>query len=325
MLLDMLGRSLSKKAVRCLFMAMKHVLFLFLDGVGLGVGDRGSNPFAQARMPNLNGLLDGRRLLQDLTAFSTERVSFIPADACLGVVGMPQSASGQGAILAGINVPRCIGKHWGPKPNAEIRTLLHKDNLFKHLRNQGVLVGMANAYPPAFFRGVESGRRALSSIQFAVTSAGVKLSTESDLRRGRAFAADFTGESWRSELGFEDTPILNPEEAGQGLARAARDYGLLLFDCWLTDVIGHRGSMDEAVSLLERLDEVLGGILNTWHADEGLFFIASDHGNLEDKSTRRHTHNPVPVLIMGKGHQKVAASITDISDISPALLSYLRR
>ena len=52
--------------------------------------------------------------------------------------------------------------------------------------------------------------------------------------------------------------------------------------------------------------------------------IASDHGNLEDKSTKRHTLNPVPVLIIGKGHRKVAANIRDISDISPALLSYLR-
>ena len=303
---------------------MKRVLFLFLDGVGLGDGDRGFNPFVQARMPNLNSVLDGRIMLHGISAFSTDRVSFVPADACLGVAGMPQSATGQGAILSGINIPYRIGKHWGPKPNAEIRAFLRKDNLFKRLRNQGSVVGIANAYPPTFLSAVESGRRALSSIQFAMKCAGVNLMTESDLRQGRAFAADFTGESWHSKLGFKDTPILNLEEAGQRLACAARAYGLLLFDHWMTDVIGHRGSMDEAVTILENFDEVFGGILNTWCVDDGLVIIASDHGNLEDKSTKRHTLNPVPVLIIGKGHRKVAANIRDISDISPALLSYLR-
>lgn len=302
---------------------MNRVLFLFLDGVGLGADDARSNPFARAHMPNLNGLLNGRRLLGNLPTFSTERVSFVPADACMGVVGMPQSASGQGAILTGINVPRRIGKHWGPKPNPEIKALLQEDNLFKHLRNQGCSVGLANAYPPAFLEGIESGRRALSAIQLALKVAGGNLCTEADLRHGRAFAADFTGAVWRSQLGFEDTPVLPPEEAGRSLARAARDYGLLLFDHWLTDVIGHRGSMDDAVALLERFDTVLGGILSAWRLDDGLLFITSDHGNLEDKSTRRHTHNPVPVLIMGKGHRQVAAKITDICDITPVLLSYL--
>lgn len=276
-------------------------------------------------MPNLNGLLEGRRLLGDLRAFSTERVSFVPTDACLGVAGMPQSASGQGAILTGINVPLHIGKHWGPKPNVEIKAMLQENNLFQHLLNRGCSVRLANAYPPAFLQAIESGRRGLSAIQLAIKTAGVSLCTEADLRNGRAFAADFTGESWRSQLGIEDTPVLLPEDAGRRVAWAAREYGLLLFDHWITDVIGHRGSMDEAIALLERLDAVLGGILNAWRAENGLLLIASDHGNLEDKSTRRHTRNRVPVLIMGKGHRRVIEKITDISDITPALLDYLAR
>ena len=304
---------------------MNRVLFLFLDGVGLGADDPATNPFARARMPNLKEMLDGHRLLADLPAFSTERVSFVPTDACLSVAGMPQSASGQAAILTGINVPRRIGKHWGPKPNAEIKTLLQEDNLFKRLRNQGCSVRLANAYPPVFLQRIESGRRALSAIQLAVEAAGVNLCTEADLRDGRAFAADFTGEAWRSQLDFEDTPVLSPDEAGRGLVHAAHEHRLLFFDHWLTDVVGHRGSMDEAVALLERLDVALGGILSAWRTDGGLLFITSDHGNLEDKSTRRHTRNPVPLLILGKGHRQGAAQIADLGDITPALLAYLAR
>ena len=236
---------------------------------------------------------------------------------------MPQSASGQGAILTGINVPLRIGKHWGPKPNVAIKAILQEDNLFQRLVNHGCSVALANAYPPTFLRGIESGRRGLSAIQLAINSAGVDLCTEADLRNGRAFAADFTGESWRLQLGIKDAPVLMPEEAGRRVAWASQDYELLLFDHWITDVIGHRGSMDEAIALLERLDEVLGGILKEWRAEDGLLLIASDHGNLEDKSTRRHTNNRVPVLMMGKGHQRVIEKITDISDISPALVAYL--
>ena len=51
----------------------------------------------------------------------------------------------------------------------------------------------------------------------------------------------------------------------------------------------------------------------------------SDHGNLEDKSTRRHTYNSVPVIILGKEHRQVASRIRDLSDIYPALLRYLPR
>ncbi len=42
---------------------MPRLLFLFLDGVGLGVEDPARNPFAAAEMPALHALLEGRRLV----------------------------------------------------------------------------------------------------------------------------------------------------------------------------------------------------------------------------------------------------------------------
>ena len=48
---------------------MSHVLFLFLDGVGLGPDDPMVNPFAAARMPNLTELLEGRRLVAGSALF----------------------------------------------------------------------------------------------------------------------------------------------------------------------------------------------------------------------------------------------------------------
>ena len=42
-----------------------HILFLFLDGIGLGSSDPEINPFAKVDMPNLQGLLGGKKLLLD--------------------------------------------------------------------------------------------------------------------------------------------------------------------------------------------------------------------------------------------------------------------
>jgi hypothetical protein len=41
------------------------VLFLFLDGVGLGANDSQVNPFAKVEMPHLQALLGGEKLVMD--------------------------------------------------------------------------------------------------------------------------------------------------------------------------------------------------------------------------------------------------------------------
>ena len=42
------------------------VLFIFLDGIGLGENNPETNPFARAKMPNLNALLDGQIAVEGL-------------------------------------------------------------------------------------------------------------------------------------------------------------------------------------------------------------------------------------------------------------------
>ena len=85
---------------------MKHILFIFLDGVGLGAPDMATNPLAGADIPVLTGLLGGRKPLAGVPRLESERALFIPTDAGLGVAGLPQSATGQATILTGRNVPR---------------------------------------------------------------------------------------------------------------------------------------------------------------------------------------------------------------------------
>src|SRR5258707_2586569 len=94
-----------------------RVLFIFLDGVGLGVDDPEINPFARLEMPFLQSLLGGRKLLAASAPYVGKRATLLALDAGMGVKGLPQSATGQAVLLTGINIPAEIGEHYGPKPN----------------------------------------------------------------------------------------------------------------------------------------------------------------------------------------------------------------
>lgn len=302
-----------------------HILFLFLDGVGLGPDDPTINPLARAAMPNLSRLLDGQRLVAGSTPLVTPRATVVSLDACLGVPGMPQSGSGQAALLTGLNVPALIGGHYGPWPSQAIVNLLHNGNIFGAVHRQGKTAAFLNAYPPSYFAAIESRRRLYSSIPQGVVSAGVPLRTVEDLRAGHALAADFTARGWHERLGLTDTPLLTERAAGQRLAQLAFQHNFSFFEYWLSDYAGHGQDMDDAVKLLTSIDDMLGGLLEAWDDARGLILLTSDHGNMEDLSTRGHTLNPVPALLIGnaEARRKVADSLRTLADVAPALLRVL--
>ncbi len=304
---------------------MSRVLFLFLDGVGVGKDDPSVNPFAVAQVPHLRGLLDGRPLVEGVAPLDGERATLVEVDAIMGVEGTPQSATGQAALLTGKNVAQIVGEHYGPKPNAAVATVIREDNLFQQVVQRGGSAALLNGYPPRYFEAVESGHRLLSSIPLAATSAGLQLMTEQDMRNGSAFSADFTGVGWSQQPGFPPAPVYGPEEAGRLLAAASEAHDLSWFDFWPSDFAGHRGQMPEAIELLENLDAVLGGLFTAWDSRSDLIVISSDHGNLEDLSKRGHTLNPVPALLVGPAElrRQFAAELKSLASFAPAILSLL--
>ena len=273
---------------------MARVLLLFMDGVGLGADDPSLNPLAAASMPHLSSLLEGRRLLRSAAPFQGAEATLLAVDACLGVDGMPQSASGQAAILTGRNVPKEVGEHYGPKPNPAVAAIVRQGNLFSDVVRRGGTAGLLNAYPPRYFEGIESGRRLYSCIPLAATVAGLPLRSSEDLIRGQAFSADFTGEGWALQPGFPGAPVYTPAEAGSRLAEQARQLDLAWFDYWPSDYAGHRNDADESRKLLESIDGVLGGLADAYRGSPDLVVVTSDHGNLEDLNRRGHTRNPGP-------------------------------
>lgn len=302
-----------------------RVLFLFLDGVGLGPSDPPSNPFASAKMTNLQHLLGGGRLTSDGYPIDNDRATLIALDASLGVPGLPQSATGQAALLTGLNVPQLMGGHYGPKPTPEIIKILANGNLFSKALSLGKSASMLNAFPPRYFDGIDSGRRLPGAIALSARHAGLSLKTEQDLYNGKGLSADFTGEAWRTMLGFPDAPVLEPDQAGERLSALAMAHDFALFEFWFTDVVGHRQDHQAAIELLETFDQVLGGLLDAWDDDQGMILLTSDHGNLEDLSTRRHTNNPVPCLLVGSKllRQAFLHDLHDLTGIAPAILDTL--
>lgn len=296
------------------------ILFMFLDGVGLGADDDLTNPFKRAAMPNLQNLLGGKKLLAATAPFEGEKASLLALDASLGVEGLPQSATGQAVLLTGRNVPAEIGYHYGPKPDKATAAHLQDGGIFGELTRAGKQAALINAYPPGYFHGISSGKRIFSSIPLAVTKAGLPLFTKDDLLAGRAISADFTAQGWHDRMGLVEIPVKTERESGALLASISKDYDFAFFEYWMTDYAGHGQDMENAVNLLARFDVVLGGLLENWN-DKDLLLITSDHGNMEDLSTRRHTANRVPLLLVGDKHKRHAFDgVSDLSGVTPAIL-----
>lgn len=268
-------------------------------------------------MPHLHNLLGGPLVLgvgQD--AISPNGLMLRALDACLGVPGLPQSATGQTALFTGVNAAALVGEHITAYPTKALRDVIAQHSLLKRATKAGKRVLFANAHSERFWQMIRETRRRLGASTLTALAANAPIPTLADLREGRAVLWDITHEIASSYLGYE-LPTVSPEEAGARLARLAAVHDLVLYESFLTDLAGHRRIEPEWV--LSRLDPFLGAILAHRSAETTLV-VCSDHGNVEDATTKSHTTNRVPLLTVGPA----AASFrhaTDITDVTPAILS----
>jgi 2,3-bisphosphoglycerate-independent phosphoglycerate mutase len=303
------------------------VLFLFVDGVGLGSDRAEINPVAAADLPVLGALLDGRRPLAGSAPFHGSRASLVGLDASLGVPGTPQSGTGHATLLTGVDAVRRFGRHHGPWVPTALRPLVAGSSVLARVRAAGGRTAFANAYPEELADRVRGGLAGVSprllgplrsGPPLAAIGAGVFTRHTPALERGDAVASEITNEGWIERLGRTSLPTISPEQAGRNLARIAGAHDLTLFAHYATDHVGHRGSHGEAVVVLERLDRFLGGVLDGL-PDRAHLLVASDHGNIEDTG-RGHTANPALGLVVGPHHRQMAERLHDLRDVTPALL-----
>ena len=123
-----------------------RVLLLFLDGVGLGADDPARNPLVAASVPALDSLTGGP-LVATRAGESAANATLLALDATVGVTGLPQSGTGQVALLTGTNAPASFGRHYGPWVPTSLRELLGRESVLRRAQEAGCRVAFANAYP----------------------------------------------------------------------------------------------------------------------------------------------------------------------------------
>ena len=288
------------------------VLLFFIDG--LGIGSRGPfNPF------------DGLDDAEPLAIFRDEQPHTIfdgivvPTDACLGIEGRPQSASGQTTILTGVNAPAKLGYHKQGFPNSAMLEIIRNHSLFLQLTRAGVApITFANTYTKMFFA---ERPRWVSATTAAVEAAGLPFRQVADNRAGRAVFHDFTNRT-PIERG-EDAVLRTPEEAALVLASIVSENRFTLYEYFITDKVGHAQDAAAARTVLQNLAAMIRAVLDGIDLRQTSVILTSDHGNIEDLSSRNHTLNPVPTIVWGANKERIANRIENLADITPAIVETL--
>jgi 2,3-bisphosphoglycerate-independent phosphoglycerate mutase len=300
------------------------VVFLFVDGVGIGKNNPAINPMLQANIPTLRWLCGGAFPVQPFHGIHTPHSDVVPVNATLGVAGLPQSGTGQISIFTGVNGAKKFGRHFGPYPPSPLHPILAKKYLLLQLRQLGKRVIFANAYPKRFFEYTDSGTRRLSVSSLGCKLCNIPLLTIDALLKNEGISADFTRERW-CELGHPDVTAITPQEAGKHLHQISLQHDFTLFEYWFTDHAGHSQNMQFAKDALEQFDVFLASFLAHTDLKTTMVFLVSDHGNLEDLSTKSHTRNRIPCIIAGARREEVANRIKSLTQITPALVRFFNK
>lgn len=329
-----------------------RIFLWFVDGLGLGPDDPQVNPLAAGAYPALGRLLAGRPVAFPGWRRGPDGLAAAAAlDATLGVPGLPQSATGQAALLTGQNAPLLVGRHINGYPTPTLVRLLQRDNLFMRLARSGLRATFLNAFGAGYLRlfarykeemgwpgtpaqaavfaaaegfpaeqvppGLRRRRFRPSVSTVAVDAAGLPLRGPVDLEQGWAVPHDITGAFFTGRDAF------SVEAAVEAALQVWNDHHLTFFEFFMTDLAGHRQDRAQVEALLQRLDRFAQGLLGAMDARRQTLVLISDHGNVEQLDQRTHTRNPVPFAAYGAGAADLVAGAAAITDVMPRLLALL--
>jgi hypothetical protein len=303
---------------------LPRALLVFVDGIGLG-RPGAQNPFDGAPVRLLAPLGGGP---------PDERVAMAAIDATLGHAGLPQSATGQAVIFTGEDAIAAAGGHREGLPTRTVARLVLRHSVLARARAAGKRAALLNAFDARradrlarlagsvrdhgeYPTGARLARPSASAL--AGLAGGGELRTLEDARAGRAVTFDFTGEVCRAfGLG---APARSLDDAARTLAAAAAEVDLGLFETFLTDKAGHAQDVVWARHEIVRVERFLSALVAAVDPREQLVVVTSDHGNLEDLSTRSHTRAPVPLMAFGAGAPAFVAGARSLLDVAPRLLA----
>ncbi|MDP4182394.1 MAG: alkaline phosphatase family protein [Bacillota bacterium] len=283
------------------------MIFIFIDGFGIGEDDSSKNPLKSEKARNIQYILNN--------------FSVIPTDACLGVSGLPQSATGQTAIFTGENASKVLGRHLSGQPTVTLKKMISRSNIFSELKKRGLNVTNSNVYREEYLKMMHDPKDRLHrpSVTSVMTySSGAQFRTTEDYNKGNGIYHDISGDIL-IKSGY-DVELLTPEQAADRLYNISRHYDFTLYEHFMTDLIGHSADIKEAESVVEKLDAFLGSLLKLLNIEEDVLIITSDHGNIEDMSVKTHTYNNVPTIIIGKIPEGIKTQLKSLTDIMPFIL-----
>jgi len=232
-----------------------HILFLFLDGVGIGKKDYEWNPFFKYGFKTFENLF-GEIPHLEKQFLKNGKMFLSPVDALMDVAGLPQSGTGQTSIFCGVKAPQIIGQHFGPFPFSTLIPIIQRQNIFKYFVDQKKNVMFANAYPQIFFDYINSGKKRLSVTTLSCNLNAMKLNGYDEVVAGNALTAEITNRRWNTKLGY-NLPTISPKKAAENLLNISYKNSFTAFEYFLTDHLGH-GRYDEDTEVtLHELDEFL--------------------------------------------------------------------
>lgn len=294
------------------------LIFVMVDGVGLA--PLGADNALTGCMPLLERAIG--HALTDRLAVHAPSLLAKPIDATLGVPGLPQSGSGHSALYGGFNAARLNGRHQPSYPTIAMRERLKITNLLTSALAMECSVAWANAYLPGYVEAVERRRLRHTAGTWSALCAGLPLRGVPELLVGTAVTWDINQELARERPHAGALPVVDPEAAGARLAALAVEHDLVAYETYLPDLAGHHRIPFGVPEALALVDGLLAGALSAKGAQDTLI-VTSDHGNVEDGSTRVHTRNPVPLLAFGPA-ATVFAAVVAIDGLMEVILHGLR-
>ena len=277
-------------------------LYLFIDGVGLREAAT-DNPVNAEVCPTLYRLIvkHGK-----------------PIDACLGVEGPPQSATGQATMFTGVNCPQAMGHHCEGFPGPSLRAIIQTNNIFLELKKRGKKVRFADAFLSENVDEI-AARRFKSVTTVMALTAPETISTLADIQSDHALMQDLTRETIQDR--YPDIPVITPQRAAMQLYQITAQNDFTLYEFFQTDVSGHSMDYLRACTVLRTYDAFLTTLVRFTEAASITLVMTADHGNIENMSERGHTRNPVPFIVFGPKERAIRSRVESLADVTPALLA----
>ena len=282
------------------------IIFLFIDGVGMRDA-AADNPVNPEVCPTLCRLFEKHAK---------------PVDACLGVEGLPQSATGQATMFTGVNCSAAIGRHCEGFPGQELRKIIEDNNLFMELRKRNKRVRFADAYLVDDVSEI-AARRFKSVTTVMALTVPESISLAEDLMSDRALMQDLTRETIQDR--YPDIPVVTPQRSAEHLFRLALANDFTLYEFFQTDVSGHSMDYARACAVLRVYDRFLAALVRCTEAAGITLVMTADHGNIESIGERGHTRNPVPFIVFGPGEEWIRDRVNSLQDVTPAILEAFDR